>query len=171
MMIRTANYCDAWAIAEIYNYYVRNTAITFELECVTPYQIAQQIEQCTEVGAYLVYEENQTVVGYAYLLEIGEGKAGPHFVESVIYLKNGYGGKGIGFQLYSELLSKAVSKYHSIIAGIALSNTVSIRLHEKCGFRQVPHFSKTARKFGEWVEVDFWQKRLSSLEAAGFQRE
>jgi L-amino acid N-acyltransferase YncA len=157
-MIRTANYSDAWAIAEIYNYYVINTAITLELGCVTPYRIAQQIEQCMEVGSFLVYAESQTVVGYACVSGLRERKTDHLSVESAIYLKNGFGGKGIGFQLYSELLSKSVCKDRVVIAGIALSNNAGIRLHEKCGFRKVPHFSKTARKFGEWIDVGFWQK-------------
>jgi phosphinothricin acetyltransferase len=157
-MIRTANYSDAWAIAEIYNYYVINTAITLELECVTPYRIAQQIEQYQKVGAYLVYEESWAVVGYACVSGLQQRMTDHHSVESVIYLKNGFGSKGIGFQLYSELLSKTVCKDQVIIAGIALSNRAGIRLHEKCGFRKVPHFSKAARKFGEWIDLDFWQK-------------
>lgn len=157
-MIRTANYSDAWAIAEIYNYYVINTAITFELECVTAYRIAQQIERCQEVGTYLVYEEDRTIVGYACLSGLRQRMTDHHSVESVIYLKNGFGGKGKGFQLYSELLSKTVCKAQLIIAGIAPSNRAGIRLHEKCGFRKVPHFSKTARKFGEWIDLDFWQR-------------
>jgi len=158
LMIRTANYSDAWAIAEIYNYYVINTAVTFELECVTPYGIAQRIEQCKEVGPFLLYEESQTVVGYACVSGLRQSEIDRYSIESAIYLKNGFGGKGIGFQLYSELLSKAVCKHQVIIAGIALSNRAGIRLHEKCGFRKVPYFSKTARKFGEWIDVDFWQK-------------
>jgi L-amino acid N-acyltransferase YncA len=157
-MIRTATYADAWAIAEIYNYYVVNTAITFELECVTPYKIIQRIEQSEQSGLYLVYEKSELVLGYAYMSRFRERKSSNYFVESAIYLKNGFGGKGIGFQLYSELLSRAVCKYQSIIAGIAVSNIASIRLHEKCGFRKVPHFSQTSRKFGEWIDVSFWQK-------------
>jgi phosphinothricin acetyltransferase len=158
LMIRTANYSDAWAIAEIYNYYVINTAITFELECVTAYRIAQQIEQCQAVGAYLVYEESRTVAGYACVSGVRQRMTDHHSVESVIFLKNGFRGKGIGFRLYSDLLSNAVCRDQVIIAGIARSNRAGIRLHEKCGFRKVPHFSKTARKFGEWIDLDVWQK-------------
>jgi L-amino acid N-acyltransferase YncA len=158
MMIRTVKYSDAWAIAEIYNYYVINTAITFELECVTPYKVAQRIEQCEQIGPYLVYEESGLVVGYAYVSGLRERETDDHSVESTIYLKNGFGGKGIGFQLYSELLSRTFCKYQVIMAGIASSNIVSIRLHKKCGFKKAPYFSKTARKFGEWIDIGFWQK-------------
>lgn len=157
-MIRKATYTDAWAIAEIYNYYVINTALTIEWESVTPYKIAGKIEQCEQIGPYLVYEDNKLIIGYAHVSAIRERKACNHSVESAIYLKNGFGGKGIGSQLYSELLSKTASKYQVIIAGIVLSNTVSIRFHEKCGFKKISHFSESTKKFGEWVDVGFWQK-------------
>jgi phosphinothricin acetyltransferase len=162
-MIRIATYSDAWTIADIYNYYVINTAITCELECVTPYQMVQRIEQCEKIIPYLVYEEDEVVVGYAHVSpEFRERKACVHFVESSIYLKNGFGGKGIGFQLYSELLSRTVSKYSIILAGMDLSNFASIRLHEKCGFTKVLHCSESARKFGKWIDIGFWQKSFGS---------
>ena len=157
-MIRIVTQDDAAAIAEIYNYYILNTIITFEMEVVTPEEIASRIEKYLKIGPYLVYEENGEVVGYAYFSNFRERKAYENTVESTIYLKNGLGGKGIGFQLYSELLAQAALKYHTVIAGISLPNEASIRLHEKCGFRKIGHFSEVGRKFGEWIDVGFWQK-------------
>ena len=161
-MIRTAILSDAWAIADIYNYYVINTAITFELERVTPYKIAQRIEQCEQIGPYLVYEQDEIIVGYACISGFRERKDCNNSVESSIYLRNGFEGKGIGFRLYSELLSKIMSKYQLILAGIALSNVSSIRLHEKCGFKKIPYFSKSAKKFGVWIDIEFWERNLWS---------
>ena len=157
-MIRTVTPSDAPAIAEIYNYYILNTIITFETETVTPEEIAARIEKYLKIGPYLVYEENREVVGYAFLSNFRERKAYENTVESTIYLKDGLGGKGIGFQLYSELLSQATLKYHTVIAGISLPNEASVRLHEKCGFRKVGHFSEVGRKFDKWIDVGFWQK-------------
>ena len=157
-MIRKVSYSDAATIAEIYNYYIRNTIITFEMEPVTPDEIAARIAKCLEIGPYLVYEADGEVIGYAYISKFRERKAYENTVESTIYLKNGLGGKGLGFQLYSELLSRVASQYHTITAGIALPNDTSVRLHEKCGFIKVGHFSEVGRKFGKWIDVGFWQK-------------
>jgi L-amino acid N-acyltransferase YncA len=157
-MIRTVTPFDAPAIAEIYNYYILNTIITFEMEIVTPEEIAARIEKYLKIGPYLVYEENDEVIGYAYLSNFRERKAYEKTVETTIYLKNGLGGKGIGFQLYSELLARAASKYHTVVAGISLPNEASVRLHEKCGFRKVGHFAEVGRKFDRWINVGFWQK-------------
>ena len=157
-MIRIVTPPDALAIAEIYNYYILNTIITFEMEVVTPEEIAARMEKYLSVGPYLVYEVHGDVVGYAYLSNFRERKAYENTVESTIYLKNGSGGQGIGFQLYSELLAQAALKYHTVIAGISLPNGASVRLHEKCGFRKVGHFAEVGRKFDRWIDVGFWQK-------------
>ncbi len=157
-MIREATFSDAGAITAIYNYYVLNTTITFELCPITRGETIKRMEKYKEIGPYLVYEEDGEVIGYAYVSRFRERQAYEHSVESSIYLKNGCGGKGLGTRLYSELLSQVSSQRHTVIGGIALPNEASIRLHEKCGFRKVAHFSEVGRKFGQWIDVGFWQR-------------
>ena len=53
-MIRIVTHADVSAIAEIYNYYIINTVITFEMEPVTSDEIATRIEKYLEIGPYLV---------------------------------------------------------------------------------------------------------------------
>lgn len=157
-MIREAKYSDVQIIAEIYNYYILNTVITFELEPVTPQEIKVRMKKSKAVGPYLVYEENEEVIGYAYVSKFRERKAYEHSVESTIYLKHGLGGKGFGTKLYSELLSQVAPQRHAIIGGVALPNKASVKLHERCGFKKVGHFSEVGKKFGKWIDVGFWQK-------------
>lgn len=157
-MIREATFSDAEAIADIYNYYILNTVITFELDPITPQEIMKRLEKYKEVGPYLAYEENGEVIGYAYVSKFRERPAYEHSVESSIYMKKGAGGKGRGTKLYSELLSQVSVQCHVIIGGIALPNEASVKLHEKCGFRKVAHFLGVGRKFGKWIDVGFWQK-------------
>lgn len=157
-MIREAISSDAQAIADIYNYYIVNTVITFELDPVTPREVMKRMEKYKEVGPYLVCEEDDEVIGYAYVSKFRERPAYAHSVETSIYLKKGAGGKGRGTTLYSELLSQVLLQCHVIVGGIALPNEASIKLHEKCGFRKVAHFLGVGRKFGRWIDVGFWQK-------------
>jgi L-amino acid N-acyltransferase YncA len=157
-MIREVMISDAKTIAEIYNYYILNTIITFEFDPLTPEEIAHRMENYRKVGPYLVYEEAGEVVGYAYVSRFRDRKAYENSVESTIYLKHGLGGKGVGFKLYSELLSRVSQQYHAIIGGIALPNDASVKLHEKCGFKKIGHFSEVGKKFGKWIDVGFWQK-------------
>jgi L-amino acid N-acyltransferase YncA len=158
IMIREAMISDAKMIAEIYNYYILNTIITFELDSITPQDIMNRMEKYKAVGPYLVYEENGEVIGYTYVSKFRDREAYENSVESTIYLKNGFGGKGMGFKLYSELLSQVSQQYHAIIGGIALPNDASVKLHEKCGFKKVGHFLEVGRKFGKWIDVGFWQR-------------
>lgn len=157
-MIREAKYSDAKMIADIYNHYILNTVITFEVEPVTPQEIMVRMKKAKKVGPYLVYEENGEVIGYTYVSKFRERKAYEHSVESTIYLKHGLGGKGLGTKLYSELLSQVSSQRHAIIGGVALPNEASVKLHERCGFKKVAHFSQVGKKFGKWIDVGFWQK-------------
>jgi len=157
-MVREAGKSDAKAIAEIYNYYILNTIITFELDPISPQEITKRMEKHKEVGPYLVCEENGEVIGYAYVSRFRERPAYAHSVESTIYLRNGAGGKGVGTRLYAELLSQVALQRHTIIGGIALPNEASVKLHEKCGFKKVAHFSEVGRKFGKWIDVGFWQR-------------
>jgi len=157
-MIREAFDSDAQPISEIYNYYIINSIITFETEAITAEEIAHRIEKYKQVGDYLVFEDNGVVIGYAYVSMFRDRKAYENSVESTIYLKDGYGGKGIGFELYSELLARASTKYHVLVAGISLPNEASVKLHEKCGFKKVGQFPEVGRKFEKWIDVGFWQK-------------
>ncbi|HET9914892.1 MAG TPA: GNAT family N-acetyltransferase [Anaerolineales bacterium] len=157
-MIREAAFSDAVAIANIYNYYILNTVITFEIDPINPQEIIKRMEKYKEAGPYLVAEEDGEVIGYAYVSKFRERPAYEHSVETSIYLKNGCDGKGLGTKLYSELLTQVALKSHTIIGGIALPNEASVKLHEKCGFKKVAHFSEVGLKFGKWIDVGFWQR-------------
>jgi phosphinothricin acetyltransferase len=80
-------------------------------------------------------------------------------VEISVYIKNGIEGKGIGTILYENLFAELNAKpVHVIVAGIALPNDASIRLHEKFGFEKVAHFSEIGFKHGRWIDVGYWEK-------------
>src|SRR5450830_1977306 len=132
--IRPATSADAVAICEIYNYYVLNTAISFELEAVSVAEMEGRIAELSAQFPWLVYEEDGRILGYAYAAKWKLRKAYQHSVESSVYMAQGSGGKGIGSQLYAALFVelKALG-VHAVMGGIALPNAGSIALHEKMG--------------------------------------
>jgi phosphinothricin acetyltransferase len=72
-------------------------------------------------------------------------------------------GKGFGTKLYDELFSRLrKKKLHVAIGGIALPNPSSIKLHEKFGMEKVAHYKEVGYKFGEWVDVGYWQVQLDA---------
>lgn len=158
-MIRPATPKDAFAICSIYNYYVENTVITFEEEPVTVEEMAERIRTYSEKYTYLVYEEDEEVIGYAYGSSWRARKAYRFSTETTVYLKDGTEGKGIGTQLYSQLIEELKDKgFHLLIGCITLPNEKSVKLHEKMGFKKVAHFHEAGWKFDSWQDVGFWEK-------------
>ena len=167
-MIRQANINDADAIADIYNYYVANTSITFEEHAVSAEDMRGRITDVTENARlpWLVEEQHGLVIGYAYATKWRARSAYRFSVESSVYLSNDHRGEGIGRKLYASLLeSLRAAGIHCVIGGIALPNGASVALHEKSGFRKVAHFEEVGYKFGRWIDVGYWQQSLDELRA------
>jgi phosphinothricin acetyltransferase len=158
-MIRPVIPGDAKAICGIYNHYVQYTIVTFEEENVSEQDMEERILQTTKKFPWLVFEIDGSIEGYAYAGEWKSRCAYRFSVESTIYLKNGLEGKGIGTQLYSELLKALpLLNIHSVIGGIALPNDGCIALHEKFGFEKIGQFREVGFKFNKWIDVGYWEK-------------
>lgn len=157
-MIRSALVTDACAICSIYNHYVLNTCITFEEEAVTDDAMRSRIRETTQSLPWLVFEEKNQVVGYAYASRWKSRSAFRYSVESTVYLHRDAVGRGLGRKLYERLISDlSQAGLHSVIGGIALPNVASQNLHEKVGFKKVAHFEQVGRKFDRWIDVGYWE--------------
>ncbi len=158
-MICSATNADATAIAALYNHYVVNTSVTFEEEAVAIEEMAQRIAdtQAAELP-WLVYEENQRILGYAYASKWKSRCAYRYAVESTVYLDKAATGRGLGTTLYTALLAELRKQnLHCVIGGIALPNTASVALHEKFGFQKVAQFKEVGWKFDQWIDVGYWE--------------
>ena len=161
MPIRLVNELDSEKICEIYNEYVQNTTLTFECNKVSVLEMRSRITKITRAHQYLVYEQDNQIVGYAYLDQYRHRCAYTHVAESSIYIDTKFHGQGIGEKLYRELLSSLQgSSISEIIAVIALPNLASERLHEKLGFRKIGTLNRMGFKFGKYIDTAYWQKSL-----------
>lgn len=159
--IRPVNSEDAEAICAIYNHYVRNTTISFEEEDVASSEMSRRIVDVTETLPWVVIENEGVVDGYAYATKWRARSAYRFSVEISVYLSSDAIGKGYGVSLYSNLMEQlATLGVHAVIAGIALPNEKSIKLHEKMGLKKVAHFEQVGFKNQQWVDVGYWQKML-----------
>ncbi|MBD8532716.1 MULTISPECIES: arsinothricin resistance N-acetyltransferase ArsN1 family B [unclassified Massilia] len=161
--IRPATAADAASICVIYNHYIATTTISFEEEPVTAADMARRIADVAASNLpYLVMLDGEKLIGYAYATKWRVRAAYRHSVESSIYLDPAYAGKGAGTMLYEALLTELRQRgLHLVIAGIAQPNDASVRLHERLGFRKVAHFSEVGMKFGRWIDVGYWQLKLT----------
>lgn len=161
-MIRNATNKDALRIAEIYNYYIEQTIITFEEIPVSSAIISQRIDKIIAKGyPFIVYEQEGEIIGYAYLNNWRERSAYDITLETSVYIDKEFVGKGFGSHLYQLLIEKArVIGIHSLIGIISLPNDASRKLHKKFGFDLIGNFRESGIKFGEYVDVEFWQLML-----------
>ncbi|MBS1196788.1 MAG: phosphinothricin acetyltransferase [Proteobacteria bacterium] len=161
-MIRPATPADANAIARIYNHYILKSTITFEEVAVTTEEMAERIDNLKAAGMpWLVAENSGQVVGYAYASQWKARSAYRYTTEITVYLDLPHTGEGYGTELYESLLAQLRGKgAHVVLACIALPNQASIALHEKFGLRKVAHFNEVGSKFGQWLDVGYWQVLL-----------
>lgn len=160
-MIRPVTLEDAEAIANIYNYYVECTVITFEEELISVDEMRERIKTISASFPYIVYIENDEVVGYAYANTWRTRKAYRFSAESSIYVKHDCHSKGIGHQLYSNLIDSLRNLgFHMVVGGVTLPNEKSEKLHNRLGFTKVAHFKDAGWKFEQWLDVGFWELLL-----------
>lgn len=161
-MIRPVTVEDAPALAELYNYYILNTYITFEEETIDGAEMANRISEVVPGLPWLVAEVEGRVVGYAYAGKWKGRCAYRYSVETSIYLAHDAKGQGIGTALYSALLDQLRAlPIHAVIGGVALPNPASERLHEKFGFVKVAQFKEVGRKFEQWIDTVYFELLLS----------
>ena len=110
---------------------------------------------------WLVAEQGQEVVGFAYASKWKGRTAYRYSVEVTVYLSHLMTSKGFGSALYTKLFDILRGKsIHVVLGGISLPNEASIALHEKFGMTKVAHFEEVGHKFGHWVDVAYWQGKL-----------
>jgi L-amino acid N-acyltransferase YncA len=160
-MIREVQTRDVSALCEIYNHYVKNTIVTFDITPVSEETMAETIVSAGPSLPWLVWEEpvDGRVIGYAACSAWKSRISYQHSLETTIYLDHSSAGQGTGTLLYGELLARVEEAgYHTVLGGIALPNPACVALHERLGFKKVGHLKEVGFKFGRWLDVGHWQK-------------
>jgi L-amino acid N-acyltransferase YncA len=161
--IRLATPRDAAACLAIYTPYVNDTVITFETEVPTEATMAARIESALAHHSWLVLEEGDVMVGYAYAHAFAERAAYGWSCESSIYLTSGLRRTGAGRALYTELFDRLEARgYRRVFAGVALPNEASLGIHRSFGFEQVGTFERVGWKHGAWHDVAWLQRDLGA---------
>jgi phosphinothricin acetyltransferase len=161
--VRPAREGDLASIDEIYNHYVLHTAITFDVEPLTPVLRAEWFADFGERGRYRLFvaEEGGGVVGYAGSRPFRQKAAYETTVETTVYVAPGLGARGIGSSLYGALMEALGEEdIHRAVAGITLPNPASLALHARFGFESVGVYDEVGRKFGRFWSVEWMQRAL-----------
>lgn len=166
--IREATKADAKDLLDIYEYYVKNTAITFEYDVPTVEEFEARIEHTMKKYPYIVAIFEDKIAGYAYASPFKERAAYDYAVETSIYVKNGITNKGIGRVLYENLEStlklqnvvnvNACIGYPEVEDEYLTKN--SVEFHEHMGYTMVGEFHKCGYKFGRWYNMVWMEKMI-----------
>lgn len=149
--IRPAKFEDLPAIRDIYNYFIRNTAITFDDK---PLDLQHWIDMHSMLRKhelpFLVMTRGPELIGFAFLQPWRQRSGYLKVVENSIYLSAPATGKKLGSRLLEALLQEAKRVgIKEIIAVIADRGAdASIALHKKFGFVQQGHLAKVGVRFG-----------------------
>jgi L-amino acid N-acyltransferase YncA len=163
MEIRPAQTADAVRIAEIYEFYVKNTVVTFDVAAPSASDWEDHLRSMKKAGyPVLVGCEDGLAIGYAYLAPWKPRPAYRYTAEVSIYLDPAYTGAGRGRALLECLLAAGRNAgIRQIIALIADAGFgASIALHKALGFRPVGRMSRVGFKHDNWVDVDLLQLEL-----------
>ena len=162
MIIRPVQLSDAENIRAIYQPYVTETVITFEVDVPTVQELERRITKTLTQFPYLVAEVDGKVVGYAYASTYYARAAYDWTTELSIYIAKESCGQGIGLALYTALEEELQTRgYLRFLACIAVPNEASISMHKKRGYVQVAHFPKIGYKFNKWHDIVWMQKNLN----------
>ena len=164
--IRNVNINDSDKLLEIYNYYIKNTAITFETKEVKKEEFEERITKISSKYPYLVLLDDGVIKGYAYSHEFYGREAYRFSNEVTIYLDKDSKGLGYGKLLYSKLEEKlkemGIKNLYACIASPIKEdeylNNNSEEFHKHIGYKRIGLFTKCGYKFDNWYNMIWMEK-------------
>jgi L-amino acid N-acyltransferase YncA len=152
---------DAGACAAIYAPYVTDTVISLEERAPTANDLARRIEHTTRTHPWLVAQDGDVVVGYAYATRHRERASYRWATDVTVYVAPTSQRRGVGRALYEALFGLLARQgYRIACAGVTLPNEASVGLHEALGFQPVGVYRNIGWKLGAWRDVGWWQLEL-----------
>ena len=172
--IRIASLRDAKALLHIYEYYVKNTAISFEYEVPTIEEFKSRMTNTLKKYPYLTAVKDNEILGYAYAGPFVGRAAYDWSAELTIYLAPKKRKQGIGKKLYKALeQALAESGIQNLYACIGYPEVPdeyltknSAEFHEHLGYTKAGQFHKCGYKFGRWYDMIWMEKLIGDHRAA-----
>ncbi|MFE2539380.1 GNAT family N-acetyltransferase [Actinacidiphila glaucinigra] len=169
VQVRPGGEEDLKALTDLYNHYVRETPVTFDLEPLSLEQRRPWLLSHPEDGPHRLLVARGTkpdgspgLLGYATSSPFRPKAAYSTSVETSVYCAPEAGGRGVGTLLYAALFEALRGEdVHRAYAGIAQPNEASVRLHARFGFRPLGVYREVGRKFGRYWDVAWYEKDLA----------
>lgn len=161
MTFRFATEKDSAALLQIYGQYL-DTAVTFEYCLPTEEEFAERIRSIGSDYPYLVCEEKEKIIGYAYAHCHMERAAYQWNAELSVYLDGSCTSRGIGSRLYQALFEMLrLQNVKTVYGCVTVPNERSEALHEKLGFSRIGTYCLAGYKNGAWHDVCWFEKQIA----------
>ncbi|MCR5610173.1 MAG: GNAT family N-acetyltransferase [Lachnospiraceae bacterium] len=165
--IRDARLTDAERLLEIYDYYVKNTATSFEYDTPSVEEFRNRMENVMKRYPYLVILKDNVIEGYAYAHAFVGREAYDWSCEMTIYLNHDACKCGMGRKIYEaieDILKKmGVTNLYACIGTTDVEdeylNNNSANFHEHLGYVKVGEFNKCGYKFNRWYNM-IWMEKI-----------
>lgn len=166
--VRKAALADAERILEIYDYYVKNTAITFEYDTPSIEEFKERMKRTMSRYPYLVIETDNIIQGYAYAGPFIDRAAYDWSCEMTVYLDHNVRKSGMGRRIYealeADLRKMGILNLYACIAYPKVNDeyltTNSAEFHAHLGFAKVGEFCKCGYKFNRWYNMIWMEKMI-----------
>lgn len=173
LIVRDAVMADAQRILEIYDYYVKNTAITFEYDTPSAGEFKARMERTMRRYPYLVIAEDDAVQGFAYAGPFIGRAAYDWSCELTVYLDHAARKRGMGRILYEALEARlrdmGILNLYACIGYPEVNDeyltTNSADFHTHMGFVKAGEFHKCGYKFGRWYSMIWMEKMIGAHSA------
>jgi L-amino acid N-acyltransferase YncA len=162
MTIRQATDADLPGILPIYNHAVEHTTAVFEYRAQTLDLRREwfRAKQAASLPVFVAVDDidGDRVLGFSTYGPFRAWPAYKYSVELSVYVDPEARRQGIGTGLVRAVIADARARdLHVLMAGITADNAISLRLHERLGFREVAHIPQVGYKFGKWLDLKFLQ--------------
>jgi L-amino acid N-acyltransferase len=153
------------AMLEIFNEQIRTSTSIYEYVERTPDSMVTWFKSKQAKAYPIIGIENEAgaLMGFAAYGVFRERPAYKYTVEHSVYVHQDHRGKGLGLALMERLIAAARAQdLHVMIGGIDATNSASIALHEKLGFVHAGTIRESGFKFGQWLDLAFYQLTLQT---------
>ena len=149
-------------VAKIYREGIKTKTATFQSEA--PGWEEWDREHCEYCR--LVARAGDSILGWAALSPVSGRCVYAGVAEVSIYIDGLYQGEKVGTALLKKLIE--VSEYNgywTLQSGIIIENTASLKLHKKCGFREIGYRERLGKMDnGKWHDVILVERRKKENE-------
>lgn len=161
--VRPSREPDLASITAIYAHAVTHGTASFELDPPVQAEMARRRAALVEAGfPYLVAQDGETVLGYAYAGPYRPRAAYSSTVEDSIYVAPGAQGRGVGRALLGALIQACEDQDFRLMVAVIgdEASAGSIALHRSLGFEPVGILPGIGYKHGRWLASVLMQRPL-----------